>query len=102
VPNVFIALKHPYTRLRSRRSCYASSLEILGRKKTETDSRGLHVARKTFASNLLVAGNNVSIISSTLGHVDESTVDKYLATDGKRMRQCSIGLAGIEIKVALK
>ena len=31
VPNVFIALKHPYTRLRSRRCCYTSSLTILGR-----------------------------------------------------------------------
>lgn len=101
-PNVFIALKHPYTRLRSRRSCYTSSLVILGRKKNATDVRGLHVARRTFASNLLAAGNNVSIISSTLGHADESTIDEYLATDGQRMRQCSIGLAGIEIKVALR
>ena len=102
VPNVFIALKHPYTRLRSRRCCYASSLAILGRKKSATDVRGLHVARRTFASNLLAAGNNMSIISSTLGHAGESTVDEYLATDGQRMRRCSIGLAGIEIKAALR
>jgi site-specific recombinase XerD len=102
VPNVFIALKRPYTRLRSRRCCYISSLAILGTKKTATDVRGLHVARRTFASNLLAAGNNVSIIASTLGHAGESTVDEYLATDGQRMRQCSIGLAGIEIGAALK
>jgi integrase len=102
VPNVFIALKHPYTKLRSRRCCYASSLAILGRKKTATDVRGLHVARRSFASHLLAAGNPVSIISSTLGHAGESTVDEYLATDGQRMRQCSIGLAGIEIKAALR
>ncbi len=102
VPNVFIALKHPYTRLRSRRCCYTSSLTILGRKKTATDVRGLHVARRTFASHLLAAGNNVSIISSTLGHADESTVDEYLATDGHRMHQCAIGLAGIELKGALR
>jgi site-specific recombinase XerD len=102
VPNVFIALKHPYTRLRSRRCCYASSLAILGRKKTAADVRGLHVARRSFASHLLAAGNPVSIISSTLGHAGESTVDEYLATDDQRMRQCSIGLAGIEIKAALR
>ena len=101
-PNVFITLKHPYTKLRSRRCCYTSSLAILGRKKTETDVRGLHVVRKTFASNLLAAGNHVSTISFTLGHTSESTVDEYLATDDKRMRQCSIGLNGIEIKEVLK
>ncbi len=64
--------------------------------------RGLHVARRTFASNLLAAGNLVSTISATLGHTSESTVDEYLATDDQRMRQCSIGLAGIEIKEALR
>ena len=100
-PNVFITLRHPYTRLRSS-GCYTSSLAVLGRKKTAADVRGLHVARRTFASNLLAAGNLVSTISSTLGHADESTVDEYLATDDQRMRRCSIGLAGIEIKEALR
>ena len=102
VPNVFITLRHPYTKLRSRRSCYNSSLAILGRKKAAADVRGLHVSRRTFASNLLAAGNNISTISYTLGHTSESTIDEYLATDGKRMRKCSIGLAGIEIKEALR
>lgn len=64
--------------------------------------RGLHVARRTFASHLLAAGNPVSTISSTLGHADESTVDEYLATDSYRMRQCAIGLGGIELKEALR
>ncbi len=100
-PNVFITLKHPYTRLTSSH-CYTSSLAVLGRKKTAADVRGLHVARRTFASNLLAAGNLVSMISSTLGHTSESTVDEYLATDDQRMRQCSIGLSGIEIKEALR
>ena len=101
-PNVFITLKHPFKRLQSSSSCYSSSLAILGRKESATDLRGLHVIRKTFASNLLAAGNLVSTISSTLGHVSESTVDEYLATDEQRMRGCSIGLAGIEINEAYK
>jgi len=101
-PNVFITLKHPFTRLKSSHCCYTSSLAILGRKESATDIRGLHVVRKTFASNLLAAGNIVSTISSTLGHVSESTVDEYLATDEQRMRRCSIGLAGIEITEALR
>ena len=96
VPNVFITLKHPYRGL-STSCCYASTLAILGRKKSAVEIRGLHIARRTFASHLLAAGIPVSMISSTLGHTNELTVDEYLATDDPRMRQCAIGLVGIEL-----
>ncbi len=66
------------------------------------DVRGLHLARRTFASNLLTAGNPVSTISFALGHSDESSIDEYLATDELRMRRCAIGLSGIECKEAFK
>jgi len=100
-PNIFITLKRPYTRLTSE-GCYHSSLTILGRKASAADVRGLHVARKTFASNLLRMGSPVSTISFALGHVDESSVDGYLATDGHRMRQCAIGLSGVELQEAFE
>ena len=101
VPNVFVTLKRPYTGL-SRSLCYKSTLAILGRKKSADEVRGLHIARRTFASQLLAAGNSVPMISSTLGHTNDSTVDEYLATDGHRMRQCAIGLVGIELTGGLK
>jgi site-specific recombinase XerD len=97
--NVFITLRHPYGKLK-RSSCYVSTVAILGKKGTG-EVRGLQVVRRTFASNLLAAGNSVSMISATLGHVDEGTVDEYLATDDQRMHQCAIGLAGIEIREVL-
>jgi len=97
-PNLFVTLNHPYTALRSRCCCYASSLAVLGAKTTQADPRGLHLARRTFASNLLRAGNSASTISLALGHRTEQTVDRYLATDEERMRQCAIGLCGIEIR----
>ncbi|MDP2815487.1 MAG: tyrosine-type recombinase/integrase [Rectinemataceae bacterium] len=100
-PYVFITLKHPYAKLTSSR-CYISTLNILGRKEGSGDVRGLHVVRRTFASNLLEVGNPVPMISATLGHADDGTVDEYLATDGQRMRQCAIGLAGIEIRGAFR
>lgn len=95
VPNVFITLKHPYTSLSGSSACYHAATAILGKKGSVSELRGLHIARKTYASRLLEADNAVSMISAALGHVDESTVDEYLATDGNRMRQCAIGLAGI-------
>lgn len=100
-PNLFVTLSPPYTRLRSSGRCYASSLAVLGRKTTQADLRGLHLARRTFASNLLRAGNPVSTICSSLGHASEQTVDRYLATDEQRMRQCAIGLCGIQIREGL-
>ena len=95
LPQVFVTLRHPLTRLTSS-ACYRSTIRILGKKGSATDIRGLHIARRTFASNLLVAQNPVSVIAAALGHVDESKVDDYLATDEYRLRQCAIGLAGIE------
>jgi integrase len=97
VPTVFVSLYHPYRKLQSSR-CYRASMAILGEKASPNDIRGMHLLRRTFASRLLEAGNAVSIISSALGHTQEETVDAYLATDGQRMRQCSIGLTGIEFR----
>jgi len=93
VSNVFITLKRPYTGLKR---CYSSTVAIFGAKKSTSEIRGLHIVRRTFASNLLSAGTPVSMISSTLGHADESTIDEYLATDGIKMGRCAIGLGGIE------
>lgn len=95
VANVFITLKHPFKGLSSNSGCYHSSISILGKRGSKSEARGLHIARRTYASRLLEAENPVLMISAALGHVDESSVDEYLATDGRRMRLCAIGLAGI-------
>jgi integrase len=61
-------------------------------------THGFHITRRTFASGLLQAGNNVDTISAALGHVGNKGVDPYLSTNGDRMRLCAIGLKGIEYK----
>lgn len=94
-PNVFVTAKHPYTSLSNNSSCYRATTEILGKKGSDAEVRGLHIARKTYASRLLKAENPISMISAALGHVDDSSVDEYLATDDDRMRHCAIGLVGI-------
>jgi len=95
-PYVFITLKRPYQRLRCRSGCYRSSIVIMGKKKAHTDTRGLHIARKTYASELLKANTSVPLIAQALGHTNETRVDEYLATDNRRMRMCAVGLAGIQ------
>lgn len=95
-PYVFITLKRPYQRLRCRSACYRSSVIIIGKKKEHTDTRGLHIARKTYASELLKANTSVPLIAQALGHTNETCVDEYLATDDRRMRMCAVGLVGIQ------
>lgn len=53
---------------------------------------GLHILRRTYASRLLEAGAEISVIASALGHVNTQTVDRYLSTDEKRMKLCSLSI----------
>ena len=56
---------------------------------------GLHVLRRTFASTMLRAKVPRSVISASLGQLDPTSADAYLATDEERMRECALGLEGI-------
>jgi integrase len=56
---------------------------------------GLHILRRTGASRMLRSGVPLTTISSMLGHVSESAVQRYLTTDEENMRKCSIGLSQI-------
>ncbi|MFA6664773.1 MAG: tyrosine-type recombinase/integrase [Sphaerochaetaceae bacterium] len=51
---------------------------------------GLHILRRTFASNLLKAGENVSVIAAALGHDNICSVDRYLSVEDEKMRKCAL------------
>ena len=74
--NVFVTLKHPYKGLSNSSACYHSAISILGERSSKSEARGLHIARRTYASRLLEAETPVLMISAALGHVDESSVDE--------------------------
>lgn len=88
---VFISHRVPYSRL-STSCCHRALDKALGKQKN-----GFHITRKTFASLMLKKRTNADTIADSLGHSNNSTVLKYLATDGDTMRQCAISLNGIEI-----
>lgn len=92
---VFISHRVPYSRLGTG-SCCSALNKILDKQK-----HGFHLTRKTFATRLLISKTNTDTIADSLGHKDNSTVMKYLATDGDTMRQCSLSLKGIEVKGGL-
>ena len=87
---VFINHRVPYGRLKYKLlpSCF---------KQSSKQKNGFHITRKTFASLMLKNRINADTIADSLGHSNNSTVLKYLATDGDTMRQCAFHLNGIEI-----
>lgn len=62
---------------------------------------GLHILRRTYASELLKSGISVSLIASALGHADTGTVDRYLAVEEEKIRKCSLPIDEISYKGGL-
>lgn len=62
---------------------------------------GLHILRRTFASDLLRSGISVSLIASALGHTDAWTVDRYLAVEEGKMRKCALSIDEISYRGGL-
>jgi len=90
-PQVFVSSKFPHDGL-NYGAGYTSSLILLGKKENSNDSRGLHIMRRTFATNLV--RNNVvhSTVSSLLGHANPDSIDPYLNLNSDRMRECALNL----------
>ncbi len=90
-PFVFVSHRPPHERL-TRCACYGASIDLLENQDNHTQSRGLHVMRRTFAAELLRNHVQHELVSSILGHVDPKSIDPYLGLDEERMGKCSIGL----------
>ena len=91
---IFVRHDAPYCKLTD--AGLGTRIKSALQKYSGTQLNGLHITRKTFASNLLKSGNSIPIIASALGHADFSNVNQYLSTDIDQLRKCAIGLTGIE------
>ena len=90
-PFVFVSHRPPHGKL-TRSACYSASIHLLDNGDNHTQSKGLHVMRRTFATELLKNHIQHELVSSLLGHVDPKSIDPYLGLDEERMGKCSIGL----------
>jgi site-specific recombinase XerD len=90
---IFVRSEAPYGKLSAKTIAKEINFALSA---MDTEDSTFHTLRKTFASRLLSSGSNTSIVSVGLGHADTETVEKYLSTDEKGMRECPIGLDGIE------
>lgn len=53
------------------------------------------MTRKTFATNMLRADNELDSISNALGHAMPETAAVYLELDEEKMRLCPIDFGGV-------
>jgi len=59
------------------------------------DSKGFHVTRRQFATEMLRHNVPPHLIATSLGHSTDNSLDPYLAMDNERMNLCPISLKGI-------
>ena len=50
----------------------------------------MHSLRKTLATNMLVSGTALPVITQTLGHQDPKSTELYLSTDIQGLKQCAL------------
>lgn len=88
---IFITHRVPFDRL-NENACQRALKKALRDK-----SQGFHVTRKTFATRMLIENVGTTRIAETLGHVNNSSVMKYLSTNDEKMRMCTLSLKGIPV-----
>jgi integrase len=92
--HIFVSHRRPYGRLTSRSSCYSYTLELV-RNRPDGQPAGMHIMRRTLASDLLRNHTRHDLVSSFLGHASAVSIEPYLNTDSERMRRCSLALGEV-------
>jgi len=91
--NVFLTSRPPIQPL-GRRAIYSAFnrvREIAGLKK-----RPFHDLRRAVGTSMVVAGIPVTTVAQVLGHTEISSTKQYISLDSIHLKECSLGLAGIE------
>jgi len=98
-PSVFLTLLAPFRPLSGHATCYDLVRRTFHQAgiRLGSERKGLHVLRHSVASRMLSKGVPLTTISSILGHSNKSSTDAYLQTNEARMRECSLGIAGISM-----
>lgn len=65
--------------------------------RTPFDGKGFHSLRRMVATKMIVSGVPVTTISQVLGHAKIDSAKQYLSFDTEHLKQCALGLEGIEI-----
>lgn len=91
--NIFLTSRPPIQPL-GRRGIYSAFnhvREIAGLKKCP-----FHDLRRAVGTSMVVAGIPVTTVAQVLGHTAISSTKQYISLDSIHLKECSLGLAGIE------
>lgn len=93
---IFVRHQAPCVPLKVTTACRAALKRILSKYGFElSPGQGFHMTRKTFATNMLRADNELDSISNALGHAMPETASVYLELDEEKMRLCPIDFGGV-------
>lgn len=91
--NIFLTSRPPIQPL-GRRGIYSAFNRV--RKIAGLKKRPFHDLRRAVGTSMVVAGIPVTTVAQVLGHTDISSTKQYIALDSTHLKECSLGLAGIE------
>ncbi|MEB3102869.1 tyrosine-type recombinase/integrase [Ferviditalea candida] len=98
-PYIFLRSCRPYEKL-DNRSASTVATRYIKRSDVATNGvqrKGMHSFRRSIGTRMLEAEIRLSIISEVLGHTHLDSAKPYLSTNEKQLRNCALGLSGIEV-----
>lgn len=90
-PFVFVSHHAPFKKL-TRCSCYRSSQMLIQAPQAQETPKGLHIMRRSFASELLRNHVRHEFVSGFLGHSSPDSINPYLGLDEQRIGRCALDL----------
>ncbi len=99
-PFVFLSAQRPFRPISGAAASAAASkyVKLSGIETGSTSRKGFHCFRRGIGTWLLEAELPLSMISEILGHSHVDSAKPYLSTDHEKLRECAIGLEGIEVR----
>ena len=94
-PQVFTRLTAPWCALSEMDSILRRRMKSAGVSREVGAKCGPHSLRHSVATGLMAAGATVPVISSVLGHTNETTTSVYLHSDIEGLRRCALDLEAI-------
>ena len=61
------------------------------------DGKCFHSLRRALGKNMVTAGVSVTDVAQVLGQEDIDSAKKYIALDSEHLKECALGLSGIEV-----
>ena len=95
-----MTFKHPHQRLKSVSygSIARKIMKTAGIRQLPGDRAGLHIFRHHFATQLLCNDVPQPVISKAMGHTLPDSLEVYLSTDFKHLKECSLSIERFPVR----